>query len=330
MKLRNLIYLLLILPFLFLQTGCSSDDENPVTPTPTVNEAEVLVKYLEANGDFINTAAPAMIKASDVYADLLIPTSNIAVIDIRSSTDFAAGHIDGAVNVTAANLLDYYKNNSLSAKSKVVIACYTGQTAGWATSLLRLAGYTNVYDLKWGMSSWNSQFKGSWASSIGNGRAAEFVTTATAKNAAGEMPTLSTGKTTGPEIFEARIAAVLAEGFGAAKIDNGTLYTNLSNYYIVNYWKQTDYDWGHIAGAVQYTPNLDFKFDASLKTLPTGKTVVVYCYTGQTSAHVASFLRVLGYDAKSLLFGVNAMSYDAMPGTKFVESTEVHEYPVVQ
>lgn len=329
MKLRNLIYLLLILPFLFFQTGCSSDDENPLEPTPTVNEAEVLVKYLEANGDFINTTAPAMIKASDVYADLLA-SANIAVIDIRSATDFATGHIDGAVNVTTANLLDYYKNNNLSAKAKVVIACYSGQTAGWATSLLRLAGYTNVYDLKWGMSSWNSQFKASWANSIGNGRAAEFVTTAAAKNAAGEMPTLSTGKTTGAEILEARIAAVLAEGFGAAKIDNGTLYTNLSNYYIVNYWGQTDYDWGHIAGAVQYTPKVDLKFDASLKTLPTDKTVVVYCYTGQTSAHVAPFLKVLGYDAKTLLFGVNAMSFDTMPGTKFIEATEVHEYPVVQ
>ena len=67
-----------------------------------------------------------------------------------------------------------------------------------------------------------------------------------------------------------------------------------------------------------------------LNTLPTDKSVVVYCYTGQTSAHVAGYLRVLGYDAKSMLFGVNGMAWDNMPGTRFVEETEVHDYPLVQ
>ena len=58
----------------------------------------------------------------------------------------------------------------------------------------------------------------------------------------------------------------------------------------------------------------------------TDKPVVVYCYTGQTSAHMAAYLRVLGYDAKSLLFGMNGMSYDGMPGTKFVSDAEIHDY----
>jgi rhodanese-related sulfurtransferase len=57
---------------------------------------------------------------------------------------------------------------------------------------------------------------------------------------------------------------------------------------------------------------------------------IIYCYTGQTSAHVAAYLRVLGYDAKSLVFGVNAMAHGTMPGTTFQEDTEVHDYPLVQ
>jgi rhodanese-related sulfurtransferase len=51
---------------------------------------------------------------------------------------------------------------------------------------------------------------------------------------------------------------------------------------------------------------------ADLKTLPTDKPVVVYCYTGQTSAFMAAYLRLLGYDAKSLKFGTNGMIYDKM------------------
>ena len=60
MKLNKLFYLLLVLPMLFVYTGCSSDDSG-TNNVEDVNEALVLAQYLEANGDFINTSAPAMI-----------------------------------------------------------------------------------------------------------------------------------------------------------------------------------------------------------------------------------------------------------------------------
>ena len=34
---------------------------------------------------------------------------------------------------------------------------------------------------------------------------------------------------------------------------------------------------------------------------------MTYCYTGQTSAVVTAYLRVLGYDAYSLTFGMNGI-----------------------
>lgn len=324
-KLYFLLYLFIAATFVFFNTGCS-DDEDPITPDP-INESEVLVQYLEGAGDFINTSAPAMITATDLNALLTDPT--VSIIDIRSATDFAAGHIQGAVNVTVADLLNYYQTNNLSTKSKVVIACYTGQTAGFATTILRLAGYNNVFDLKWGMCSW--AYPTRWQNAVINGTTNPITkqTTANAKNAAGNLSRVSTGKTTGTEILVDRLAALGTEGFGAASIDRTTLYQNLSNYYIINYWPAAEYDQGHIEGAIQYTPKNDFKLAQFLKTLPTNKTIVVYCYTGQTSAHVAAYLRVLGYDAKSLLYGANNLFYDTMPGTKWVD-TECKNFPVVQ
>ncbi|MBI9071594.1 MAG: hypothetical protein JEY94_08340 [Melioribacteraceae bacterium] len=327
MNLRKLFYLMLIIPILFLNTACSDDDgDDPVE----VNEAEVLVKYLEAGDDFLNTAAPAMIKSSDVLPN--VDNTNWTIIDIRSASDFANGHIKNAVNKTTGELLSYYETNNLSSKEKVVIACYTGQTAGWATSLLRIMGYANVYDLKWGMSSWNPATKGSWVNTVagGNGKAGQLVTAATAKAAKGDLPKLKTGETEAEDILRARVEAVFAEGFGAAAVGNGDVFGALSNYYIVNYWSEDHYNMMHIPGAVQYTPKAALKLDADLKTLPTDKPVAVYCYTGQTSAHVAAILKVIGYDAKSIKFGVNAMSYDAMPGTRFIESTDVHDYALVK
>jgi rhodanese-related sulfurtransferase len=179
------------------------------------------------------------------------------------------------------------------------------------------------------MCSWNSHFASRWNNSIGNGRSAQFVTTNYPKPAAGELPVLSTGKTTGPEILEAKIQSLLAEGFGATNISQTDVFNNLANYFIANYWPVEHYNTGHIEGAVQYTPKADFKLNGAIKTLPTNKTIIVYCYTGQTSAHVAAILRVLGYDAKSLAYGVNGMNYDNMPGSKW-SSAEINDYPFVQ
>ncbi|MCF8239964.1 MAG: hypothetical protein K9J16_01155 [Melioribacteraceae bacterium] len=331
MNLRKLYYLLLILPILFLNSACSEEDSTAPPTEDPVNEAQVLLDYLEADmGDFINTAAPAMIAASDVYTNL---GANQYVIDIRSAADYAAGHIEGAVNVTLTGLVDHVDGVSKTgAYDKIVIACYSGQTAGFATAVLRFLGYNNVYDLKWGMSSWHDNCAPKWLSNIGNNYT-DFVTTATAKNAAGELPALSTGKTTGAEILNARIDALMstANPFGDAAISYSAVTADLDSYYIVNYWSADQYNLGHLSGAVQYTPKADLKSSTFINTLPTDKTIVVYCYTGQTSAHVTAFLRLLGYDAKSLLYGVNTMNYDWMVGhsmTHFDESY-VMNYPLV-
>ncbi|MCK5087694.1 MAG: hypothetical protein KAQ90_09240, partial [Melioribacteraceae bacterium] len=62
MQLRKLYYLLLILPLLFINPACS-DDDTTTDPPVVVNEAEVLVEYLEASGAVINTF-PQMITAN--------------------------------------------------------------------------------------------------------------------------------------------------------------------------------------------------------------------------------------------------------------------------
>ncbi len=336
MKLRNLFYLMLVLPFLFIYTGCSKTEDSPVEPT-AVNEAQVLAEYLEANGDFLNLTAPAVITATDVNSLRLTNPTKLLVIDIRSASDFETkGHIEGAKQVDLKNIVTYMQTANSTQYEKVVIACYSGQTAGYAVSLLRLLGYTNVFSLKWGMSSWNASCASSWAApSIGNNYT-NFVTTSTPKAAAGSLPVLNTGKKTGKEILEARISTLLATAsaspFDDIKVAWGTVTGALSNYYIVNYWSQTDYDKGHLPGAIQYTPKADLKLSANLKTLPTNKTIALYCYTGQTSAQVVTILKILGYDAKSLLFGVNSMNYDWMATAGIsnqFKSTEINAFPFV-
>ncbi len=302
---------ILMLSILFVSvmfSSCTKDDP--------IDEAQVLVEYLESADsplmkDYVSTDMPAMITATDV--NTLNQTGQIYIMDIRAAADFAIGHIENAVNVAAADVLTHIEGVDLTPYTKVAVVCYSGQTASWATCLLRISGFEKVYAMKWGMCSWHTDFAGSWPGNIKNTYATQFTSDATAKGAEGDLPVLSTGFETGQEILEARVNAVLAEGFAAAKIGAADVFATPANYSVANYWAEGHYlDPGHIPGAMQYTPKASMSITADLKTLPADETVVVYCYTGQTSANLAAYLRVLGYDAKSLLFGANGMIYDTL------------------
>lgn len=335
MKNTKFLWYLLVFALLFA-TSCSKDDDAE-TPA-TVNESEVLVKFLESTDsplgkDFVNSDMPTMIGADVVYQDITAG-ADIMVFDIRSADDFAAGHINGAINKAAGEVLGYLESEGIAKDKKIVVACYTGQTAGWVTSILRLNGFSSAFDMKWGMCSWHPDYSAKWVTAIANGNAyaTQFTPDATDKGVLGGLPGLSTGKTNGQDIFDARVATVLAEGFSPATITKDIVFANLSEYYIVNYWPATHYsDPGHIPGAMQYTPKESIKLDVDLKTLPTDKTIVVYCYTGQTSAFLTTYLRILGYDAKSLLYGANGMIYDKLieNGLTHFDESYIHDYPTV-
>lgn len=212
--------------------------------------------------------------------------------------------------------------------------CYSGQGASYGTSLLRMLGYSNVKAMTWGMCSWNTATSDYWVSGISNAKATQMVKTAGTKNEAGNLPIINTGETTGEAILRARVEKLFEIGVGDAKITNEDAFLNSATNYTVNYWKQEHYDAGHIPESVQYTPKASLSYAQELTTLPTDKTIVVYCYTGHTSAFVASYLRVLGYEAKTLLFGANGMMYDKMVEegdmTVFKKESDVHSYELVQ
>lgn len=315
------IWMLAIL-FLALFAVSCDNSEDPI------NEAQVLAEYLESadGGNYANTAMPAIVAADGVKT--LMATNAVYIMDIRSAADYATGHIEGAVNVATADVISHLGSINAASYEKVAIVCYTGQTAAWATCLARISGYDNVFSMKWGMSSWNADFD-KWSPNALNTYATQFKTEDYPKGEAGNLPSLNSGKTEGAEILAARVDDVLAEGFNAAAIAANEVYANLGNYYIVNYWPADQYATGHIEGAMQYTPKESISLSADLKTLPTDKTIVVYCYTGQTSANLAAYLRVLGYDAKSLKFGTNTMIYNTMPGTKWSAETEIKGYDYV-
>ncbi|MCY1720616.1 rhodanese-like domain-containing protein [Prolixibacteraceae bacterium Z1-6] len=276
-------------------TGCKETEtgEEAVayeTLTTYLKSESMDLSYVIGNkdaGTFFAMAAPA---DGDLSAKW--------IMDIRGDADFNAGHITGAHQVAFSNIL----TAAATADKPILVVCKTGQTACYATTLLRLAGYPDTKALKWGMSGWNADLD-KWSANCKDlTTETNWTTDATAAESF-SAPSFSSSALDGASLLQERVAAVVAAGFKTAS--NADVLANPGNYYINNFFSASHYEgFGHVKGAVRVNP---LSIDECDKLDPNGK-VVTYCYTGQTSAIVTAYLNVLGFDAYSLLFGVNGMT----------------------
>lgn len=303
-KISLLLIGLLLVPTLFL-TSCDEGDDIgvDVAPSFTLMKDYLINNNLDIDKIVKNTDGAMFVAGAPAEADLQTFLDKYYIIDIRSASDYEKGHIQGAKNVAFGNILD---EGAAAGSKPVLVVCYTGQTACYATALMRMYGYTDTQALKWGMSGWNETTASSWNNNIGNEADghANWTYGAEPSKQVFSDPSISSLSTSGATIVNNRIEDVVAEGFKTVK---GTDVLNSpTSYYINNYFSATDYaSFGHIDGSYRINPLT--LADNSYKNLDPSAKVVTYCYTGQTSAVVTACLRVLGYDAYSLTFGVNGL-----------------------
>lgn len=75
----------------------------------------------------------------------LVPAGN--VIDVRTSVEFAEGHVQGARNLDIQNG-DFEKAlSTLDKDASYNVYCRSGNRSATATEMMRNAGFTNVVDL---------------------------------------------------------------------------------------------------------------------------------------------------------------------------------------
>jgi len=297
-----------------------------------LSEFEIVVQYLESDGDFINTTAPALILADEIKENLKNP--KYLVIDIRSESWFEYGHIKKAKNVKASELVNYFENEiDPSNYDKITIACYSGQSAAYYTSLLRLYGYNNVFNLKWGMSSWDEEFATNvWMKNSKNTYADKLEKLENAMLEVQEHPTLNTGKTSAKEIIKARIKKILKKPYKEFIVKVDSIFNNPKDFYIVNYVNEEQYNLGHIEGAVRYQPKASLASETSLYTLPSNNQVVVSCMTGQSAAYIVAYLNILGYKVANLAYGANSYMNKTLieKGWNGFTNKEIKNYPFVE
>jgi rhodanese-related sulfurtransferase len=296
MKKMKIYLLLIMLVPAFVITSCKKDDDDQ-----PFNAQKALADYLVDQNMDLNKILEGFVMMPPDDGNV----SDYYLIDIRDAADFSQGYIAGAKNVTWDNLLA----EAAQADKPILVICYSGQNATYVTTLLRLAGYPGTKALKWGMSSWHSDFANAakgWngkGDNIAEGHS-NWTTDPAPTNLTYDSPSFSSTSTDPADILVSRIAEVIAGGFKSATPDD--VLNNPGTFFINNYFSEADYlAFGHIDGAYRIQPML--VGEGQMNFNDPSKKVVTYCYTGQTSAAITAYQRVLGYDAYSMVFGMNKL-----------------------
>lgn len=268
----------------------------------TLDEGEVLLAAAEAY--FPKTAESNNIMSADDLKAMLDDNPNsVLVLDIRSAEDFEAGHIEGAVHSAWAQVGEIM--DRLPGNRPVVVTCYSGQTAGQTVAVLRMAGFENVKSLASGMTfGWGEEGAG-------------YPSDGTGMVAATDLDSVSSPANEEEEI----LWAVAQDYFAAVASSNNiiagpdlyeALEANPNSFYVLDIRSKEDYDQGHIVGSV-HSPWSEVS--NLLGDLPSTRPIVVACYSGQTAGQTVGVLRMLGYDALSLRFGIREgwVKRDALP-----------------
>ncbi|MEE1114596.1 MAG: rhodanese-like domain-containing protein [Eubacterium sp.] len=72
--------------------------------------------------------------------------NNAYLIDVRTTGEYAAGHIEGSINIPLADIhqtVNYVK----TLDAPVYVYCRSGARAGQATSMIREMGYRKVINM---------------------------------------------------------------------------------------------------------------------------------------------------------------------------------------
>lgn len=95
-----------------------------------------------------------VLTAKDYY-NLIVETEEPQIIDVRTPQEFSSGSIKGATNI---NIYDNNFNDRVSELDKdrpVFVYCRSGSRSNKASNMLTEMGFTKVYDLEGGITSWN-------------------------------------------------------------------------------------------------------------------------------------------------------------------------------
>jgi len=319
-KSSNLIFLFIpfFLIFFILFTGCEknitanhavSTDENSsdsaAVETAAEPKSEPSVSPIERSiiNYFTNISTYDYKVSPQVLILMVAADADVCVIDIRETSDYTAGHVQGAVSVPWG---PFFAETFEKIPSGMPVYVYSsfGQTAGQAVLLLSLAGF-EAYSIDFG-----------WDIGLSNAEGISAVTSLQ-RHFFPDEDSSAIGSTRKIAPIDTDILTAIDDYFVDMQIVSDTVFKDFlintdalkrlidersPNLFLLSVRDPADYAVGHIPGAVNLPWNNNMV--QALDILPKNRRIVVYSNTGQWSAQTGAALRLLGYDAVSLYGGM--------------------------
>ena len=97
------------------------------------------------------------------YGDVTVAEASIligdkpelVILDVRTQTEYDDGHLEGAVLIPVQELPD--RLDELDKGDELLVYCRTGNRSGTAVGILEDNGFTKIYHMNDGISTWISE-----------------------------------------------------------------------------------------------------------------------------------------------------------------------------
>jgi rhodanese-related sulfurtransferase len=124
-------------------------------PSSGIRIAIAACLLLGACGSDVEESAGARISAVELTERIRGDTPPF-ILDVRTTQEFASGHVPGAVNVPHDELASRLEELPVEKSEEIVVHCQSGRRASLAEATLREAGYSNVRDLDGHWQAWQA------------------------------------------------------------------------------------------------------------------------------------------------------------------------------
>jgi len=348
LKSRRLFLITLVLLGLLLSTtvaiaGCGGGTTTTSGATTmgaqssgsvTGDRALQVLASTPTSGEYANNTITGTVLAQKIADPAEM--AKLFILDIRGMADYTAGHIQGATQMDFAQWAAPANLSKLPKDKKIVVVCYTGNTAAQAAAGMRMLGLDAVV-LKEGMMGWYQTTD--TAPTIATLNAANNPVVMTPAGSSTPAPASTSFDKPSDADYTALAAkanqimtSMPASGeyifntIGAKVLPGKLSGPDKNTLFVLDIRSTDDFNKGHIDGAT----NIPFAAVAvpdNLKMLPKDKKIIVVCYTGNTAAQATTILRMLDYDAVVVKYGM--MGWNGTGKDPYIQEIQNANNPVV-
>ncbi len=87
----------------------------------------------------------------------VLTSKDVHLVDVRTAREFNIGFIENAINIDFSSPNFQEELNKLDTSKPIVVYCRSGRRSGISTNNLVKAGFTEIYDLKGGITNWQKK-----------------------------------------------------------------------------------------------------------------------------------------------------------------------------